>query len=126
MRPAAWRIAVSRSGFVALNYSRLRGLSLFGAGAVVPIVMMTGLEDVASINRAYDVGATDFETKPINYAALPHRARYILRSARNAQALRDSEARLDEAQRLARLGHFDWYSTSGRLEMTIPPGCCEI
>ena len=50
------------------------------AGAVVPIVMMTGLEDVASINRAYDVGATDFETKPINYAALPHRARYILRS----------------------------------------------
>ena len=86
------------------------------AGATVPIVMMTGLEDVSSINRAYDVGATDFETKPINYAALPHRARYILRSARNAQALRDSEARLDEAQRLARLGHFDWHATSGRLE----------
>ena len=86
------------------------------AGAMVPVVMMTGLEDVASINRAYDVGATDFETKPINYGALPHRARYILRSARNAKALRDSEARLDEAQRLARLGHFDWHATSGRLE----------
>lgn len=31
------KIAVSRSGFVALNYSRLRGLSLFGAGAAVPM-----------------------------------------------------------------------------------------
>src|SRR3989304_2580111 len=32
----------------------------------VPIIMLTGLDDTDSIRRAYDSGATDFITKPIN------------------------------------------------------------
>lgn len=31
-----------------------------------PIVMLTGLHDIESINRAYKVGATEFATKPIS------------------------------------------------------------
>ena len=46
----------------------------------VPIVMVTGRDDVASINRAYEAGATDFVAKPINWGLLGHRVRYILRS----------------------------------------------
>lgn len=46
----------------------------------VPIVMVTGREDVASINQAYEAGATDFVAKPINWGLLGHRVRYILRS----------------------------------------------
>ena len=34
-------------------------------GASLPVVMMTGREDVESIRRAYEAGATDFLTKPI-------------------------------------------------------------
>jgi PleD family two-component response regulator len=49
-------------------------------GAHVPILMATSLEDVASINRAYEVGATDFVTKPISWSLLAHRARYMVRS----------------------------------------------
>jgi DNA-binding response OmpR family regulator len=41
----------------------------------VPIVMMTGRDDVAAINAAYDSGATDFVAKPVQWALLPHRAR---------------------------------------------------
>ena len=50
-------------------------------GEDVPILMMTGLDDVNSINRAYELGATDFITKPINYVLLTHRVRYMLRAA---------------------------------------------
>lgn len=50
-------------------------------GRHVPIVMMTGLDDEASIQRAYEVGATDFITKPINPPILAHRIRYILRAS---------------------------------------------
>ena len=34
-------------------------------GAQTPILMMTGLDDLESIERAYEVGATDFVTKPV-------------------------------------------------------------
>jgi len=42
-------------------------------GEHLPILMMTGLEDVESINQAYEAGATDFITKPLNTTLLGHR-----------------------------------------------------
>ncbi len=60
-------------------------------GLDLPIVMVTGLEDSESINRAYEVGATDFISKPINWSLIGHRLRYILRSAGNFKALVVSE-----------------------------------
>ncbi len=77
-------------------------------GAHVPIVMMTGLDDTASIHRAFEVGATSFITKPINYLLLTYRLQYLLRAQRTADQLRESEARLSRAQRLAKLGHWEW------------------
>ena len=59
----------------------------------VPIVMMTGRDDVAAINAAYDSGATDFVAKPVQWALLPHRARYALRGARASEELREAQAR---------------------------------
>ena len=56
-------------------------------GVDVPIVIMTGLDDLDSIRRAYEVGATDFITKPIPWLVLSHRVRYLLRaSAERARA----------------------------------------
>jgi diguanylate cyclase (GGDEF)-like protein len=60
-------------------------------GADLPIVMVTGCDDTPSINQAYDVGATDFIVKPVNWALLAHRIRYVLRGARTIVDLRFSE-----------------------------------
>ena len=59
----------------------------------IPIVMVTGLDDVASVNRAYAIGATDFITKPINWATLPHRLSHLVRASAGLAALRESEQR---------------------------------
>jgi diguanylate cyclase (GGDEF)-like protein len=59
-----------------------------------PIVMVTGHEDSAAITLAFDAGATDFVSKPVNWALLPRRLEYILR---NAAA----------AERIERLAYFD-------------------
>ena len=72
----------------------------------IPVLMMTGLEDVESIDRAYSMGATDFISKPINWSILRHRLRYILRSSQMFWDLRTNQDRLSNAQRIARLG--DW------------------
>jgi predicted signal transduction protein with EAL and GGDEF domain/DNA-binding response OmpR family regulator len=99
-------------------------------GAHVPIVMMTGLDDTAPIHRAFDVGATSFITKPINYPLLTYRLQYLLRGQRTADQLRESEARLSRAQRLAKLGHWEWdpklkgtHCSEGLREICgLPPG----
>ena len=44
--------------------------------------MMTGVEDHESIERAYEVGATDFVVKPVNSFILTHRLQHILRANR--------------------------------------------
>jgi DNA-binding response OmpR family regulator len=62
-------------------------------GMLVPVLMVTGLDDIESIRRAYEAGATDFATKPINWLVLGHRVRYMLRASRSIGALQKSEAK---------------------------------
>ena len=85
--------------------SAIRSLN---GGENTPIMMMTGRDDVESIRRAFEAGATTFITKPVNYLLLTYRLRYILRTIKMADSLRESEARLFRAQRIARLGHWEW------------------
>jgi len=73
-------------GFTACR--EIRNLS---DGRHIPVLMMTGLDDIESINRAYDAGATDFITKPINWTILHHRLRYMWRSSLVSENLRKSE-----------------------------------
>jgi diguanylate cyclase (GGDEF)-like protein len=73
------------------GYQACANIRALPGGFDVPVVMVTGLDDPLSINLAYDAGATDFVVKPINWALLVHRIRYVLRGARTIEALRLSE-----------------------------------
>ena len=44
----------------------------------IPVMMITGLDDDASVERAYDVGAIDYITKPIKWAVLKHRVKSVV------------------------------------------------
>src|SRR4051794_5927210 len=74
-------------------------------GKHTPVLMVTGLNDTESIRRAYEVGATDFITKPLNWEILSHRVRYMLRASRAIEELRQKEAEnralLEDAKRAA-------------------------
>ena len=62
-------------------------------GDLTPIFIVTGLDDLESISRAYEAGATDFIAKPINWGVLGHHVRYMLRAARGLLRLKLSEAK---------------------------------
>ncbi len=83
----------------------IRGLP---QGTRTPILMLTGLDDLDSINRAFDAGATDFIAKPINWGVLGYRVRYLLRSANTLEQLVRNQESLAEAQRIAHLGNWEW------------------
>ena len=85
---------------------RLRQLR---GGEHVPILMLTELDDEASIERAYEAGATDFQARSgTGWALLSERLRYMVRASRLREELAESSAQLSKAQRIARLGSWDW------------------
>ena len=79
----------------------------------VPVLMLTGLDDDASISRAYEAGATDFFVKSNQWSLLGGRLRHLLRSSRTRIELERSKAKLARAQDLARMGSFDWRIGTG-------------
>ena len=74
----------------------------------VPVLMLTGLDDDASIQRAYEAGASDFFVKSAQWTLLAGRLRYLLRSSRNRIELEQSKSRLARAQDIARMGSLEW------------------
>ncbi len=60
----------------------------------VPILMQTSLDDMESIKRAYDAGATDFSSKGINPMLLAQRVKFLVRAKQTQDQLRESEARV--------------------------------
>jgi diguanylate cyclase (GGDEF)-like protein len=87
-----------------------------------PVLMLTGLDDDASIARAYQVGATDFFVKAAQWSLLAGRLHYLLRSARVRKELESSKAKLARAQDLARMGSLEWHlrprGGQGKLDLT--------
>jgi diguanylate cyclase len=76
------------------GFSVCRRLRAESRLATVPIVMVTGHEDSAAISLAFEAGATDFISKPVNWALLPRRLEYILRNAAAARALTERMAQV--------------------------------
>ncbi|HEY8565888.1 MAG TPA: hybrid sensor histidine kinase/response regulator [Beijerinckiaceae bacterium] len=66
----------------------------------LPIMVITSREDMFAIDRAYEVGATSFVTKPVNWRLLGYQLRYILRGSRLEAEMRHAR---DEAARAAEL-----------------------
>jgi diguanylate cyclase (GGDEF)-like protein/PAS domain S-box-containing protein len=87
-------------------------------GAQVPIMMVTGRDDMDSIEHSYEAGASDFIVKSIHPLILAHRIRYLLRSSQGFHALAKSMARLTQAQGIARVGSWDWDPRTDVLEIT--------
>ena len=63
------------------GYEVIRRVRQRTVGAVTPIMVMTTKGDVDAIERAFELGASDFLLKPLTLPLLGHRIRYMLRAA---------------------------------------------
>jgi CheY-like chemotaxis protein len=64
----------------------------------LPVIMLTALEDIASIDRAFSLGADSFVTKPVNWRLLSYHVRYVLRTSRAQRELRQAKARAEACE----------------------------
>ncbi len=88
------------------GFEGCRAIRKLPGGEHVPVLMVTGLDDIESIHQAFEAGATDFVTKPINWVMLGYRVRYMLRASEAFHDLHRSQDQLAMAQSLARLGNW--------------------
>ncbi|HEY9748088.1 MAG TPA: response regulator [Allocoleopsis sp.] len=115
-------------------------LKILPGGDRTPILIITALEDPESVDRAFEVGAIDYVTKPIHWAVLRQRVRRLLQASRAVEELRQqterarlSEERLRLALEAAHMGTWDWDIPTGRVTHSattetiygFAPGCFE-
>jgi predicted signal transduction protein with EAL and GGDEF domain/DNA-binding response OmpR family regulator len=74
---------------------------------IVPILMLTGRNDLQAISDAYAAGANDFAQKGMNPRLIVERVRFLLRDRELREELRSSRAKLLLAQSIARVGHWE-------------------
>lgn len=58
----------------------------------MPIIMVTSRDDAMAIDRAYELGASSFVVKPVNWTLLDHYLRFVRRAAENEQAARRAQS----------------------------------
>ncbi len=100
------------------GFEACRHLRAMPGGEVVPVLMLTALEDESSVHAAYEAGATDFHSKPPRWSILGQRVRFMLRAARMREDLERSRAESAQAQRIARLGNWEWDLAAGRIDLS--------
>ncbi|MDB5471447.1 MAG: response regulator receiver protein [Caulobacter sp.] len=97
-------IAADRPDLVLLDldmpnvdgFEVLRRLRADPATEHLPVIVVTGREDTAAIDRAFDAGATSFIAKPINWRLLNYQVRYVHRTHVNEDFLLEERNRLRE------------------------------
>jgi signal transduction histidine kinase len=61
----------------------------------LPIIMVTSRDDAMAIDRAYELGASSFVVKPVNWTLLDHYIRFVCRAAGNEVAARRAHAEIE-------------------------------
>ncbi|MEH1812948.1 MAG: PleD family two-component system response regulator [Nostoc sp.] len=88
-------------------------LELLDCNKHTPVLMITGLEDQESVDRAFAVGAMDFVTKPIHWPVLRQRVKRLIQQSQLQQKL---EAVNLELQRLVTIDGLTQIANRRRFE----------
>ncbi|WP_138503551.1 GGDEF domain-containing protein [Nostoc sp. PA-18-2419] len=62
-------------------------LQILDCSKHIPVLMITGLEDEESVDRAFEVGAIDYITKPIHWPVLRQRVKRLIQQSQLQQKL---------------------------------------
>jgi DNA-binding response OmpR family regulator len=87
---AAARLALSQNAYdillLDIEMPQVDGFTLLAeiraSDRHLPVIMLTGHDDITSIDRAYQIGASSFATKPVNWRQLSYQIRHVVGSNR--------------------------------------------
>ena len=87
------------------GFEVLRALRADPRTEQLPVIVVTGREDVEAVDRAFSLGATSFVVKPLNWRLISHQVRYVHRTAMIEKRMSDARsAAAEQLLALAREG----------------------
>ncbi len=89
------------------GYTACREMKRISGDAGAAIILVTGMDDLASVQQAFDVGAIEFITKPLDWRMLLMRVKYIMRIQQTYLGVQKNMESLAWAQRAAAVGSWD-------------------
>lgn len=97
------------------GYQACKQLRILVGDYPLPILMLTTLQDEDATQEAFEVKATDFITKPINWPLLVHRVHHALEARNFELELRKKRSQLIKTQEVAGMGHFEYDPTTNQV-----------
>jgi two-component system, sensor histidine kinase and response regulator len=74
------------------GFGLLRHIRQHPRSVDLPVIVATSFNDKRSIEKAYELGASSFVTKPINWPQFAHHALFVMRNGEIERALRAAQA----------------------------------
>ncbi len=81
----------------------------------VPILMLTGLDDIDSVEKSFKSGATDFIVKPVNLAIFKQRVQHGLKMWQADLEIYQQHMRQSHAYKVAKMGYWDWDKETNKI-----------
>jgi diguanylate cyclase (GGDEF)-like protein len=100
-----------------------RVVEALGEARIAVLALLRG-GDAEAVRAAYEAGAGDVLTEPIDWVAFPPRAEALARGGHREEALRRERDALLHTQRLGRVGSWELDLASG--DMRLSPEACRI
>jgi diguanylate cyclase (GGDEF)-like protein/PAS domain S-box-containing protein len=85
-------------------------------GKDVAIIIVTASDRTEDITKAFELGATDFITKPIKWPLFSHRVHYVQKANKTIKELTLNKNKLAKAQNIGHLGSWEWDFNSPTLD----------
>ncbi len=98
------------------GFETLQAIRSGARSGEIPVIMLTANDETSAIEKAFELGATDFVTKPINLRLLEQRIRYAMAGHAREHRLRELQAERASACQIARLGFWRLTQPDKRLE----------
>lgn len=64
----------------------------------IPVIFLTGKSEIKDMDRGYDVGGTDYVTKPFDVSQLLHRIETSLKLSRIQKAVSETKKKLSDSR----------------------------
>ncbi|MBC8038255.1 MAG: hybrid sensor histidine kinase/response regulator [Rhizobiales bacterium] len=73
------------------GFDLLRHIRQHPRSVDLPVIVATGFNDRGSVEKAYELGASSFVTKPVNWPQFAHHALFVMRNGEIERALRQAQ-----------------------------------
>jgi len=100
------------------GYEVSRKLHQLHGARTVPVLIFTGPNDRRALLRGYQAGATDCFQKPVESHVVILRSRIAVQAHRDKLDLEQRTSILRRAQRVVRMGHWEYDTESGHVEFS--------